>query len=523
MKVPSVGRGGPVIAVWLLLMVVTNLPYLRAWVWPPRGAAFLGVFYSIPDVYNYYSYVQQAEEGALLFINKLAPEPHAPALMNLEWWLVGWISALLGGTPGLAYRIFGALVTLALIAGVDRWLRVSGLPSTHRLAALLLVFTGAGFGGVLFKAVGPPAWRFLDLTTGLFPIVSILVNPHFVAGTCLLVWALYALGEVPGRRGAVIGILLGTALGLVRPYDLVLLVAIRIVIVVVQQAPATWPRSLLPLAGLLPVVAYDYWVFYRYPPFRALSSYGYAFPQVGSLLLALLPVLAVPLLLRSGWWRLAGARLGPGHVFTAWALVGAAFMLQPFSFSLQFLANWGLPLLALGALGLAVRRPAATFLVAAALSTTGLVAVRLLLEDNYWYIPTWKMSSARLLRAHCRPGDVALAPTDLGLLINAHSSCSAHVAHPVMRDYARREQEVDRFFNEGGPQWRAALLERACVRFVLFPLAPHGLTPRDWMGEATPFASIDRRELEAGAVEVWERAGPRGCPLPGAVPPEGGL
>jgi hypothetical protein len=502
----------PVLAVWLFIVALTSVPYLRAWVYPPAGKAFLGVFYAILDVYNYLSYVQQAEDGAFLFINKLSPEPHRPALANLEWWAVGRISALLGGQPGLAYRILGALLSLLLIVAVDRWLRSAGLPATHRFPALLLVFTGGGLGGILFTALGPPAWRFLDLTTGLFPFVSILVNPHFVAGTCLLAWSLWAFCEVPGARGQAVGILLGTALGLVRPYDLVLLLGIRSLVVAARQPASSWARSLLPLAGLAPVVLYNYWVFYRHPPFRVLSAYTYSFPQVGSVLLAVAPPLLLLALVPGGWKRREGRPLGAGYVFTAWALVGAAFLFQPFSYSLQFLVNWGLPLLALCSLGLSRWRPVVTLAAAVLFCSTGLLAIKLLMEDNYWFVPAWKLEASRLLRGPCRRGDVALVPPDLGLFVNAYSSCSAYVAHPVMRDYARRKEEAGRFYERATPAERDALLDAGCVRFVLLP-GPREALPGEWPSAGTPFAPVRQLALPGMSIRLFERRGQPNCPL----------
>jgi hypothetical protein len=77
-----------VVVAWLLLSTITLAPYLRAWLFPPPGTAFLGFFYYVDDQYNYLSYVEQAERGAFLFENKLVLEPHAPFLINLEWWLL---------------------------------------------------------------------------------------------------------------------------------------------------------------------------------------------------------------------------------------------------------------------------------------------------------------------------------------------------------------------------------------------------------------------------------------------------
>jgi hypothetical protein len=498
-----------VLAVWAFLVCVTSLPYFRAWVYPPPGQAFLGAFYSLPDFYNYLSYVQQAEDGAFVFRNKLVPEPHAAVYVNVEWWLVGRISAAIGRHPTLAYRLFGALATLALVAAVDRWLLACALPSAHRFPALLLVFMGGGLGGVLFEARGPPAWRFLDLTTGLYPFLAILVNPHFVAGTALLAWALWYLSEVPSARGVVLGILLGTLLGVVRPYDLVLLVGIRGALVVWQEPAGRWLRALVPLVGLLPAVVYNYWVFYVNGAFRTFTSSS--FPPVGNVLLAVAPVLV--LLLGLG---IHGRRaMGAGAVFAVWTVAGLAFLLQPVNYSLQFLVDWGLPLLALAALALARFQPRVTLIAAALFSSTGLLALRILLGDNYWFVPAWKLRAMPVVAGACRPRDVALVPLDLGPLVNAYTSCSAYLSHPIMPDYARRDAEVDRFYGETDPGWRAALLDRACVAVVVLPGA-HEARPRDWLGEATPFQRKAVLAVGNGMIGIYER------PDRGPCPPAGG-
>src|SRR5688572_13716434 len=144
----------PVILAWLLVSGLTSLPYLWAAAHPPPGRAFVGFFYYVDDAYNYLSFVQQAEDGALLFRNKQISPPQPGRLVNLEWWLVGRLSAVLGRRPALAYRLFGVAAALALLAAVDRWLVAAGLPSTHRLAALLLVSVGGGLGGALLTLAG---------------------------------------------------------------------------------------------------------------------------------------------------------------------------------------------------------------------------------------------------------------------------------------------------------------------------------------------------------------------------------
>ena len=469
----------------------------------------MGVFFSVPDVYNYFSYMEQAQSGAFFFENKLTLEPHRPAFVNLEWWAVGRLAALTGLDVPAAFQVLGLVAMLALVLGVDRWLGRAGLPATHRLGALLLVFFGAGFGGLLFLVFGAPAWRFLDLTTGLFPVISVMVNAHFVTGTALLVWATLLLNR--GGWGLPAGLLLGNVLGLSRPYDVVLLVGIRALTVLLTEPLPRVPRLLLPLAGLLPAALVNYWTLYASPAFRMLSAYQYSVPPYWTLALALAPALALAAL------GLREARRGEGEErlyrtsLLAWAgvaLVSMAVLSIPFSFLFQSCVNIGVPLFGLCALGLG-RRPARVLMVVALLScSTGLVGLKLLLEDNpSWFAPRVYLDTARALRPLCQRGDVAMATPEIGLYLNAWSSCRAFVTHVVAPDTDVRRAELEFFYLRARPPERRELLDRRCVTHVVLPArqrgpAEQGLTPD--FRKAGSVGGID-------ALDIFVRERPPGC------------
>ena len=147
-----------VLLLWLLLTAWTGALYMRAALLPPPGRAFAGAFHWIDDVYTYVSFMQQAEDGAFLLRNKLVEPSRARAeIVNLEWWLAGRVSRALGRRPFLAFWLLGAVATLALLAGTACWLTRLGVPDTHLLGALALVFLGGGLGGLLFELTDLPA------------------------------------------------------------------------------------------------------------------------------------------------------------------------------------------------------------------------------------------------------------------------------------------------------------------------------------------------------------------------------
>jgi hypothetical protein len=498
-----------VLLLWLLLTAWTNALYLRAALQPPPGRVFAGTFHWIDDFYNYASYVQQAEDGAFLFRNKLLP-PAAdsrPELVNLEWWVVGRASRLLGHRPFLAYRLFALAATLALVAGVERWLRRAGVPDTHRLPALLLVFLGGGFGGLLFERTDLPAHRCLDLAVAFFPFLEILANPHFTVGTALLVWALWAFGTVPGWRGVALGTILGSALGLVRPYDLALLGVIRVLGIAALEPPRRWVRAGAALLGLLPVLSYDLWLFFGSEQFASFRR-GATFPPWGDFLPALGPALALALFSLRGGTPSAEAWTARTHLWT-WAAVAVAIVAaRPGAFSLQLLVGAGVPLLVLGAAGLARYAPARTALFALALSSSAVVATRVALSDDpNWFVPREKMAAALALRDLCAPGDLVLGPPDVAQYAIGLSRCHALFAHPAAPDYEARFSEARAFYSGWSPGDRSAWLDRHRVTHLVLP-GNAGPLPAGWLGASTPFRLAARVGAGASGLGIYARTHP---------------
>jgi hypothetical protein len=512
-----VTRTRAVLLVSLVLSLWTGSLYLRAAFAPPPGRVFAGTFHWIDDFYNYASYIQQSEDGAFFFRNKLLEPARSRAeLVNLEWWTLGKVSLALGRRPLLSYRLLALLAILAFVAGAERWLGRAGVPPSHRVAALALVTCGGGFGGLLFEFTDLPVWRCVDLSVAAFPFMEILANPHFLAGTTLLLWALWCFVAVPAPAGAVGGIALGTVLGLVRPYDLVLLGAVRGLGVLVTEPRARWLRSLLPLLGLLPVLAWDLWLFFGSRQFASFRE-GSVLPPAVDFVPAFAPALVLALL-----WARSGPVDSPPEAQKArthlwlWAAVAAAVLaaarvaaalgvLRPGGFSLQLLVGAGVPLLVLGAAGLARFSPTGTVLAALALSTSAVVATRIALtEDPNWFVPRVRMAAALALRGTCRPGDLVLAPPDIGLYAIGLSACHAYVSHPAGPGYASRVAEVRAFYASDSPAVRRALLDRHRVTHLVLP-GDAGLRPVGWLGADTAFRAVARVGVGPDAITVYSR------------------
>jgi hypothetical protein len=497
-----------VLIVWSLLSLWVGALYLRAALDPPPGRVFAGTFHWIDDFYNYASYAQQAEDGAFLFRNKLvAPRDSRAELVNLEWWLVGRISLLLGRRPMLAYRVFALAITLVLVAAVERWLARLGVPDTHRLPALGLVLLGGGLGGLLFEWTDLPAHRCLDMAVAFFPFLAIVANPHFVAGTALLLWSLWAFSAMPGFRGSVVGTVLGTVLGLVRPYDLALLGAVRLGAIVTTEPPRRWLAAGVPLLGLLPVLAWNLRTFFVGEQFAAFRR-GAVFPPWIDFVPALAPALALALTSLRRPCPGPAAASARVHLWAWVGLAAAVVAARPGAFSVQFLVGAGVPLLLLAAAGLARSEPARMTLAALVMSTSAVVATRVALhEDPNWFVARERMAAGLALRPLCTADDVVLAPPDVGLYAIGLTRCHAFLAHPAAPDYVERTTAARAFYASWGWREREAWLDERRVTLLVLP-GDAGVRPVGWLGEDTPFRLAARVGRGPHALGVYARPGP---------------
>ena len=447
--------------------------------------------------------MQQAEDGAFLFQNKLEPSPHAARLVNLEWWAIGRLSAALGGRPFLAYRIFGVFASLALLAAVDAWLRRAGLPASHRLPALVLVATGGGLGGLIFELTDRPVGDSLDLSTGVLPLHGDAGEPALHGGH-----RPRALGPARARAGPAVarrgprhrararptlrrrgaGSREGPLGGRPRAASAVAAALVPLL--------APWPRPWLTTSG-------------SSSPTRPTASFSgrYDFPGAALFAWALGPAAAVAAFApgparddpagraRAHLWDLG--RRGPRPRLRSAAGIRDAVPRRP-----------GYPPPRARGAGVGAPSPRAHLRgPRVAFASTAVVATRIVLApDPNWFVSRELMAAAEALRPHCRPADVVYAPPDVSLYTIARTACRAVVAHEAASGFAERAAEMGRFYREGPPEWRRQVLDRLGVtvpgRARRRGLGPRRLSRRgEWLPEG-------RERRGAGVPDHMVRASP---------------
>lgn len=508
MRTAPATRRRTILVATALLLALTSLPYLAAWRWPPRGKVFGGAFFYEDDFHQYISCVEQAMRGRFLFANKFDVRHQAPYVVNLEWWLGGVLARLLGERPILGFHALRPLALLVFVSGAARLIRRAD-PDGKRLAwALLLFFSASGLGALRLWQ-GAIGWHIPDLLMAMYPWHQSLTSAHTAFGAGLALWALALhLEWRAGESRWPVWLPVVWALGLVRPYDVLtfgvtagslLLLDLRH-----RERRAGFVRGALALAGLLPVFAYYYWMTQVQTSLRGWTGVqsGDLNPPAREFLWALAPALV---LIALAHWKTRALSASAGRDVRIAAGIWAGFLILLVLFysaplMKTFVATLGVMTVLLAALATPGRwLPWA----ALALSPTSLFLFwRVLNPSPTSFFPADYVRAADLLASRCAPGDVALAPTDLSLLIASLSSCHVALGHRGMTpEYPLRVEEGNRFYHDPAtlPSWRLRYLDQIGARFVL--LAPG---TGAWLRADERWQPKHRSQT----LEVWERERP---------------
>jgi hypothetical protein len=394
------------------------------------------------------------------------------------------------------------LALFALVAGAVRVFTRGGLAGAHRAWALAL-FLSAGGLGWLRLWTGTPGWQIPDIAMGFYPFHQALTNAHFVVGTALLIWSVVLLLDWrAGERGAAPWIATATALGLCRPYDLVTFTLVALALCAMDMVRhgtrAAGVRRAWPLLWLVPVFAYYALLVGTHPSFRNWGGQTMDLsPPRHQYAFALLPTAAV-----WAWFALrrrgAPAPAPLRQALLAWWLVLAVLLVTLRSaLTKQSVITMGAALLLLAGLEIPRRWLPATAL--AAIPTSTFLLWRLFHPWPDCFAPPEYFQATRALAAQCAPRDVAVAPTDLSLMIAGLTPCSVILGHRTLTpEYERHLQEGERFYHDPSApaRWRLDYLDRASARFVVLPAGGGAM-----LGPDPPYAAT----LRTGLLEVWER------------------
>jgi hypothetical protein len=477
---------------WALVIVaVSCLPYLVAWIATPPGYRFGGILVNPLDGNSYLAKMRQGWAGAWQFHLTYTPEPHDGAYIFLFYLGLGHLARWTGLPLLLVYHGARVLAGLALLLAIYAFAaRLTGDLRERRLVAVL-ASTTAGLGW-LGAALGTSP---IDLSVPeAFAFFSLLTNPHFpLALALMLVVVMEVVWPAAGLRRWLAPGLAGLALAVIQPFALVpLYVAIALYLLLRGWLDRVWPRpELVATAGAVafstPPLLYDVWVYTTNPALSAWAAQNVTpAPPVLDLILGcgLVGLLAVV----GGIVAVRGRDHRGSLALLAWSVGTLLLVYAPFALQRRFLTGLGLPLALLAALGVGrwlAGRLAAPIVGFSALGNLFLLLIltlgsmagqqqpalfaRLYLSQDEVAAMQWLLANA--------PGEVVLAAPRTGMLLPGWAGVRVFAGHPFETIDAKAKQaQAEAFFRgELSPAEWQALREQYHIRYVFVGPAERAL------------------------------------------------
>ena len=351
--------------VWLVLGLLTTLPYVIAALRTPTGYRFSGVLTAYDDTFAYFAWMREGADFRLLMCDPFTSEMQ-PCEFFLPLWNLLGLGARAGGVPlALMYHAARLLAGLLLLM-VARTVAGSVIKSQTRVRYTLWLYSMSGglgwlvFGlknrSNLFGAAAADGSADLNLPEAT-AFRSIFSQVHFAAGAALVSGAIKlffdAIIEKNAARALVSGILV-SMLAVVHPYMVVVVWGVSGA--ALTLLPWLSGRNVKPRAvyfsnaraagafmvGSIPGIAYLIYLnrsnevlrewlritdTFSPPPWEYALGFG---------IVAIMAVVGFRLL----WER----RIPYGRLLLVWVLVQAALLYAPVSFQRRFVEGLQLPL-----------------------------------------------------------------------------------------------------------------------------------------------------------------------------------
>lgn len=456
---------------WAIAIVaLSSLPYVWGVLITPPDHRFLGLTRNIDDGAVYLSWMRQAADGHFFIRNLFTNDPQPAKAFNILFLLMGLVARVTGAPLIWIFHLFRAGLGVVLIVVVHRF---SGLflsrPEHRRLVAPLVGFS-AGIGW-LVPGAGPPAGPVDVWQPEAITFLSVYLNPLFLAGLILMVWALHCLETArrSGRvRDAVLAGMCLLALGNVHTYDVVTVACVWLTyLMVLGIGERRFPGRIIALSVLAaaiaaPSVAYQAYLLIVDPLFRARAGTPTPSPAIWSYLAGYGLVLAGAI--AGAAMHARGARaersslpaLHSPLVLVVWSVVGFAVPYIPVAQQRKLVMGLHIPLCILCAVAVAWliervpcagRRAAAIALIAIA----GISNLRFMADDMRMvtqgatapgfspFISCAELEAMRYLRDRLAASDSVLAPPGFALFAPAFAARPVYYGHwSETPDYGER-------------------------------------------------------------------------------------
>lgn len=218
--------------IWLILVLLTTIPYLVALSYAPAGSSFSGVLTAHDDTFTYFAWMRQGADGNLLMCNPFTSEPQRCEFFLPLWGVLGLISRVTGLSIPVTFHVARLVAAFLLLIVARAVIRMVNRSQKRGCYTLWLYTTSSGFGWIVFWLANRSDLLGPTVTSGSADLNlpeavafrSVFSQVHFTVGAflvCGVIGLLFtALVERKSRHALLSGVLV-SLLAVIHPYMVV--------------------------------------------------------------------------------------------------------------------------------------------------------------------------------------------------------------------------------------------------------------------------------------------------------------
>jgi len=349
-------------ALAILILAVSCLPYALGYGFAPPGWDFGGFIINAEDSNTYLAAMQQGAQGAWRFRLLYTSEDHPGTFLYLFYLLLGHLSALTGLPLILTYHLARLVCGLALLMVAYFFIAFFTRRRAVRWIAYLLVCFSSGLGWLVLLirptlpgGISPIDFWLMDAYT----FFTILLVPHFCLGVALLLLVfIFMLDYFQSGRPLplVMAVIASWFLAVLHPYLLLIAGCVLggywlLLLWLRRRLPLDEAKGMMALGcSLVPPLGYYYWTLTYDPVLRAFSAQDVTMSPPPPFYIwgyGLVFLLAV-----GGFVHVLRQHRERELFLVAWLVVVAIMLYFPFKVQRRSITGLHIPLCILASLGL---------------------------------------------------------------------------------------------------------------------------------------------------------------------------
>jgi len=241
----------------LITIIIVIAPYLFGYLTTPQNMIFTGVTFD--QDYSYFSMMEQAKEGKILFKNLYTSEDHQAIFFRPLFLGMGLFAKFLHLSNFFVFHLFKIIFIAIFIFLAYKFISIFFIEKVNRIICLAILLFSSGFGFLgqrLFGYLSSDLWIPESQT-----FASFFTQPHFILSQILILICFIFLLKKELRFAFLAG-LANFVLGLEHPFDLPVTLLVPFVYFVILYFWKKENRILNYLVygaiSVIPVI-YQYW------------------------------------------------------------------------------------------------------------------------------------------------------------------------------------------------------------------------------------------------------------------------